>query len=274
MVTWAQRSATAGTRVAAVAPEPTTTTRLPSVVQVLGPGLRVDDPAAEPVHPRPLGRVALRVPVVALAHPEEAGREAHRLAGVRPDGLDGPEALRARPARRGDLVPVADVPAEVVLLDDLAHVLEDLGGGRDRRAGPGLEAVAEGVEVAVRPDARVAVGEPGAAEAVLDLEDDEAGPGALLREVVGPTDAGDARADDQHVDVLGLPRRGPGKRRCLGHRSRPFPAPAARRASDAAPCRGRPPRVAGPANGTGRARRVGGRGWPLSQQASVASPKG
>src|SRR3954451_18846632 len=245
MVTWAGRSATAGTRVGAVGPGPVDgraqgRRRAPRAddddllalgVQVLGPGLRVDDPAAEPVHPRPLGRVALRVPVVALAHPEEAGREAHRLAGVRPDGLDRPEALRARPARREDPVPIADVRPEVVLLDDLAHVLEDLGCGRDRRTGPGLEAVAEGVEVAVRPDARVAVGEPGAAEAGLGLEDGEAGSGALPREVVGATDAGDARPDDQHVDVLGLPRRDPGERRCLRHWSRPFPAPAARDAS-------------------------------------------
>ena len=49
--------------------------------------------------------------------------------------------------------PVADVAAEIVLVDDLAQVAEDLGGGRDRRAGPRLEAVAEGVEVAVGADA-------------------------------------------------------------------------------------------------------------------------
>ena len=53
-----------------------------------------------------------------------------------------------------DAVVVADVAAEVVLVDHLAHVLQDLGRGRDRRAGPGLEAVAEGVEVAVGADAR------------------------------------------------------------------------------------------------------------------------
>ena len=69
-----------------------------------------------------------------------------------------------------DLVPVADMPAEVVLVDDLAHVVQDLGCGRDRRAGPGLEAIAEGVEVAVRADARIAVRDPGAAEALLRFE--------------------------------------------------------------------------------------------------------
>ena len=35
---------------------------------------------------------------------------------------------------RDDRVAVADVAGEIVLLDDLAHVGEDLGRGRDRRA--------------------------------------------------------------------------------------------------------------------------------------------
>ena len=61
---------------------------------------------------------------------------------------------------------VADVPAEVVLLDHLAHVLEDLVGRGDRRAGPRLEPVPEGVEVAVGADAGIAVRQPGAAEAL------------------------------------------------------------------------------------------------------------
>ena len=72
-----------------------------------------------------------------------------------------------------DRVPVADVAVEVVLLDDLAHVLEDLVGRGDRGARPRLEPVAERVEVAVGADARVLVRQPRAAEALERLEDDE-----------------------------------------------------------------------------------------------------
>jgi hypothetical protein len=56
---------------------------------------------------------------------------------------------------------------EVVLVYDLAHVFQDFRCRRDRRGGPGLEAIAEGVEVAVRADARIFVRDPGAAEAFL-----------------------------------------------------------------------------------------------------------
>ena len=100
-------------------------------------------------------------------------------------------------------MPVADMRAEVVLVDDFAHVAQDLRCRRDRRAGPGLEAIAEGIEVAVGADARIAVGEPRAAEVFQRFENDEARAGALLGEVIGAAHAGDAGADDQNVEVLG-----------------------------------------------------------------------
>ena len=81
--------------------------------------------------------------------------------------VDGPEVRFAGPGGGVDPVAVANMRPEVVLVDDFAHVCEDFCGGRDRRGGPGLEAVAEGVEVAVRADARIFVGNPGAAEGFL-----------------------------------------------------------------------------------------------------------
>jgi hypothetical protein len=75
MVTCRPSSATAGISVAAVAPEPITTILLALVVEVIRPGLRMDDLALEVGHPRPFGRVALPMPVIALAHPEEVGGE-------------------------------------------------------------------------------------------------------------------------------------------------------------------------------------------------------
>jgi len=99
------------------------------------------------------------------------------------------------------------VTGESVLLDHLAHVLEDLGAGGDRRSDPGLEAIAKGVEVAVGADAWVFVGVPGAAEVRLVLQDREAEVRRLLGQVVGRADARDAGADDEDVEVLDRVRR-------------------------------------------------------------------
>ena len=81
------------------------------------------------------------------------------------DRFDGPQIGFARPARRGNPVPVADVLREIVFVDDFAHIGADFRRGRDRRTGPGLEAVAEGVKVAVGADARIFMRPPGAAKA-------------------------------------------------------------------------------------------------------------
>jgi hypothetical protein len=59
------------------------------------------------------------------------------------------------------------MPLKPVFGDDLAHIGENFRGGGDRRAGPWLEAIAEGVKIAVGADAGIAVGQPGAAKAFL-----------------------------------------------------------------------------------------------------------
>jgi hypothetical protein len=163
----------------------------------------MDDATLEVGHAFPLGRVAFGVAVVALAHPEEARRDAEGLAGVETLALDGPAIVGARPGRRGDAMAIADVAREVVLLDHLAHVVQDLLGRGDRLAGPRLEAIAEGVEVAVGADAGIAMGDPRPAVALLRFEHDEARAGALLGQVIGAAHAGDAGADDQDVEMLG-----------------------------------------------------------------------
>ena len=175
------------------------------------------DLALESLHAVPVRRVALGMPVVALAHPQEVRGETHRLSGVAAHRHDRPEVVLAGPACRGDLVAIADVAAEIVLLDHLAHVAHDLGGRRDRSAAPWLEAIAEGVQVAVGTDARIAMGEPRAAEARLRFQDDEPRPGALLRQVVGTPDTGDTCPDDQDVEVLGFCRGSLGQYLCVVH---------------------------------------------------------
>src|SRR5829696_7429441 len=147
-------------------------------VDVFGPGLRMDDAALVVGHTLPLGRIAFGMPVIALAHPQEARRDAERLASVEALALDGPAVVGARPGRRGDAMAITDVAREVVLLDHLAHVVQYLLGRGDRLAGPRLEAIAEGVEVAVGADARIAMGDPRPAEALLRFQHDEARAGA------------------------------------------------------------------------------------------------
>ena len=103
---------------------------------------------------------------------------------------------------------------EVVLVDHLAEVLEDLLGAGDGRAEPRLEPVAEGEQVAVGADARVAVRPPRAAEAVEGIEEQEGGARALLLQVDGASDAGDAGAHDEDVDVLDVCGHGRRRYRC------------------------------------------------------------
>src|SRR5215831_14888287 len=181
--------------------------RAPRVVQILWPFLRMDDDAPEPVHSSPLRRIALRVAVIALAHPKKIAGETGKFAGVESDRIDRPRVVRTRPRSRSDPVAVADVPRKAVLVDNLAHVAQDLFRCGDRGAGPRLEAVAEGVEVAVGADAGIAMRAPSAAKAFLLLEHDKARTAALVRQVIGAADTGNPGANDQHVEMLGRLRR-------------------------------------------------------------------
>ena len=134
------------------------------VVQVLRPGLGVDDRPPEFVHTLPLGCIALLVAVVALAHPQEAGGEVRDVATVSALRLNNPVLVFAGPGGAQYLVLIANVLVDVVVLDSLSQVVQDRVGRGDRFARPGLEAIAEGVQVAVRTHARVTVLAPGTAE--------------------------------------------------------------------------------------------------------------
>ncbi|MEY9462289.1 hypothetical protein ABH973_002702 [Bradyrhizobium ottawaense] len=171
-------------------------------VEIVRPGLRMDDAAFEAIGALPFRRVAFRMAVIALAHPEEVRGESLCFTGIGRNRLDGPEILLARPAGGIDLMLVADVPCDIVVVDHLVHVGEDFFGGRDRRAYPGLEAIAERMEIAVRADAGITMRAPGAAERRLRLQDDIARARKLLLDVIGAADAGDAGADDQHVEMF------------------------------------------------------------------------
>ena len=81
--------------------------------------------------------------------------------------------------------------------------------------GPRLEAVAEGVEVAVGADAGIAMRAPSAAKAFLLLEHDKARTTALVRQVIGAADTGNPGPNDQHVEMFGRLRRHRRRHRCI-----------------------------------------------------------
>src|SRR3984893_19116250 len=99
---------------------------------------------------------------------------------------------------------------EPVFGDDFAHIGADLRRGRDRRSGPGLEAVAEGVKVAVGADAWIFMGPPGAAKTLLLFEPDECRAGELLGQMIGAAHAETAGADNEDVEMLDGLRGGHG----------------------------------------------------------------
>src|SRR5439155_23138601 len=105
---------------------------------------------------------------------------------------------------------------------------------RDRRARPRLEAIAEGVKVAIGSGARVAMSEPRAAEAFLRFEYDKARAGALLGEMIGAANPGDPGPDDHDVEMLSLRRCGFGEYCRLGHR---LPSRIVSELADAVPSR-------------------------------------
>ena len=120
-----------------------------AVVQVLRPQLRVHDPALVAVHAGPFRSVGVVMVVVALAHPQEAGREGELFASLQVVHQQLPALLRAAPAGGADLVAIADVVAQPLLLDTLGEVLEDFRGRGDGGSQPGLPTVTESVQVAV-----------------------------------------------------------------------------------------------------------------------------
>jgi len=145
-------------------------------IEVIGPCLRMHEPALEPIHSGPFGRVTFRVSVIALAHPKELGADLDGFGsavGSRASGCDLPASVSARPLGRLHRMAIANVTRYAVLVDDFAEVGQDLGGRRKRRALPGLESVAEGEEVAVGAHPRIAMRAPGAPEARLRLQHDE-----------------------------------------------------------------------------------------------------
>ena len=192
-------------------------------VHVLGPELRMDDRTPEVRHARPGRRMALGIVVIARAEEQEAAgdrpRDAARLI------VDGPAGVRARPVGAGDAVVHADTPVDAVGPRGLAHIAEDVGTVGDRLVAlPGAEREAQRRHVRIGADTGVAEQIPRPADRVARLEDRVAQLGIAGLDAVARIDAGESRADDQHVDMLGSGVLRPGSaerdRICWRHRSR------------------------------------------------------
>jgi hypothetical protein len=138
------------------------------MVEILGPELRVHDPAGELVDAREVGAVRLVVAVV-------AGPEEHEAAPVGLDlrsvgatllGADRPRVGRGVPLGGGDVSVEPDVPVDAVLAGRGVEVLADVAAvGHVLPPRPRLERKAQREDVAVTADARVPEQVPGAADA-------------------------------------------------------------------------------------------------------------
>ncbi|MNR01964.1 hypothetical protein D3C85_1178000 [compost metagenome] len=154
------------------------------------------------------GRSETLVVAIVAAGGEQpaAGEEAALAAGVILH-QHLPAGALAAPVCRDHALAVADMPLDAMLGDGLAQVAHDGASvGDGLLVLPGLELVAEGVEVGVGADAGITEQVPGATQVVAGFQYLEA-PGRLLAlQVAGGADTGQAGADDQHIE--NIPRGG------------------------------------------------------------------
>ncbi len=97
----------------------------------------------------------------------------------------------------------ADMTIDAFVARRVGNVLADVVAGRDRLgASPRAERIAHGEHIGIRANARIAKQVPGAADALALFQDHVGLAGAKLLQVMGSVNAGEARADDQHVEVF------------------------------------------------------------------------
>src|SRR5258708_5892425 len=97
----------------------------------------------------------------------------------------------------------ADLPVDAVVGGGLADVVQYPRPVRDRLGlGPWPERIAQREHVAVGADAGIAKQIPGAANGLAAFEDGKTLGGTFLLQMIARADAGQASANDQHVEMF------------------------------------------------------------------------
>ena len=172
---------------------------LAGVIKIFRPVLRVDKGALVLVATRKFGGVAGIVAVVAGTADDEVTLYLGLFAVF---GLyrQGPQRLGTVPVGIDHLVAKADMAANVVFIGGFVDVVTNqVAVGNDFRLGPRLEVVAKGEHVRVRANARVTKQIPGAADGVTAFQNHEGLVRAVLAQMHGSANAGQAGANDDHV---------------------------------------------------------------------------
>ena len=176
---------------------------LAAVIEVFRPQLRVDKFALEQFTAFEIGGVARFIAVIAGAHQQVLTAQLERLGLIAALYLQRPGGAFTAPVGLEYLVLEADVLLDAVFLGRFCDIAADRRAVSDRqRVGPGFEVVAKGEHVRVGTDARVTEQIPGTAQRFSAFEDGEALAGAMLHQVIGRTDAGQAGTNDQDIQVF------------------------------------------------------------------------
>ena len=186
----------------AVAPLPTTTTFLPGIVQVLRPILGMDQRPLEGFLLGEMGAVGSVVAIIAGAAMQEAALVLAFLAAGKPRRYK-PSLGLAAPFHANDPAAVSYPFVDAVFFCGVANVLQDIGAiGYRLAARKRLKAVSERVHVRVATDARIPKKIPCATRCLPALQDDHGLAGAIFPEPARSADAGQASADNDHVEIF------------------------------------------------------------------------
>ena len=167
----------------------------------------MDDDTLEFLPALEMRRVPAGVVVVARCREQDVAGDVPLLAIA----LQGHRPLRRAVGEVGaqHLVAQIHAPGQIIVCDDLVQVIKDLVRIGDGIVGsPGLELIAEGVQVGIRPDARIAEQVPGAANGGTAVDDGKTSARLLGHQVMAQPDPGDAGTDDQHIDMAAQRLRG------------------------------------------------------------------
>ena len=147
------------------------------------------------------GIVGFVVVVIARSQVQPVGSQPLALP-FRRDDTDHPSCPLAVEIRGFDPHSKADVFTDAALVDDAVEIFEDRGPiGDTLLVFPRFKDEAERVHVAVGTHAGIAEQIPRPAQVLAPLDNGVAFAPAMLFEVGGHSDAGNARADDQHIEI-------------------------------------------------------------------------